>query len=73
MELFLAAWSCCFKLYMQMSSFLSIYYESRNVIQIIVQFLGLYFIGLMFWIFVSLFIGLSRHFAGGGLAPHLVP
>ena len=45
---FLAAWSCCFKLYMQMSSFLSIYYKSRNVIQIIVQLLGLSFIGLVF-------------------------
>ena len=73
MELFLAAWSCCFILYKQMSSFLSIHFKSRYVIQIIVQLLGLYFIGLIFCIFVSPFFGLFRHFARGGIAPHLVP
>ena len=59
MDLLLAAWSCCFKLYKQMSSFLSIYYKSHNVIQIIVQLLGL------FGFFVPFFFGLFRHFARG--------
>ena len=63
MELFLAAWSCCFKLYKQMSSFLSIYFKSRNVIQFIVQLLGLY----LGFLFLS-FLGCSGTSPGGNSA-----
>ena len=63
MELFLAAWSCCFKLYKQMSSFLSIHFKSRNVIQFIVQLLGLY----LGFLFLS-FLGCSGTSPGGNSA-----
>ena len=63
MDLLLAAWSCCFKLYKQMSSFLSIHFKSRNVIQFIVQLLGLY----LGFLFLS-FLGCSGTSPGGNSA-----
>ena len=67
MDLLLAAWSCCFKLRKQMSSFLSIYFKSRNVIQFIVQYWA------YIWVFCSFLFWAVPALRPGGIAPHLVP